>query len=448
MAEIAPFRGLRYNPDRVPNLTEVFIPPYDVISPRQQEQFGAMSPYNMVHLELGKTTPEDSGENNAHTRAEARLAEWRREGVLIREDRPAVYYYELDYTLEGRIPGTRYGFICVLRLEDFAGGSVRPHERTFQAVKDERLGLMTACKANLSPVFAVYPDDVRCVDEILRAGREPRAIAAFSDLEGMRHRVWRVSAPDVLSAATAAMKGKPIFIADGHHRYETALTYSSIQRRLFPAASPRASFNYIMVYLSDMNQEGLKILPTHRLLRGLGAWNPERFLKEAEEFFTISRYDANKSEEMKWRQDLEKANSGDDTAIGFCCRELDAFYLLKGKPEIIGSHLCGLGIPKILHKLVVVVLDHIVLRRLMGLPETFLADEKNIHFKHLFEETVQGVHSGSFDAAFLINPTHMEHVREVASAGLTMPHKSTYFYPKAGSGIIINPLSAVEEIVL
>lgn len=448
MAEVAPFRGLRYNPDKVANLAEVFIPPYDVISPGQQDLFSTLSPYNMIHLELGKSTPGDTASDNAHTRAAACLADWQREKVLIREDRPAFYYYELDYSSEGGGRQTRYGFLCVLRLEDFDKGSVRPHEKTFQTVKDERLGLMKACKANLSPVFAVYTDDAGAVDRALRDGREPHEIIAFTDMEGMAHRVWRVTGQKALRAVEQAMKESVIFIADGHHRYETALNYRSLLRKAFPESSPRASFNYIMMYLSDMNQPGLKILPTHRLLRGLRDWNPERFLEEAAKFFSVVRYDATDSGAAKWREDLERANCGDEVAIGLYCDGVDGFHLLKGKLGIILPRLEERGIPGVLQKQVVVVLDHIVLRELMGLSEAFLADEKNIHFKHVFEDALHGVQSGDFDASFLINPTRMDHVREVASTGLTMPHKSTYFYPKVGSGIVVHPLSPVEEIVL
>lgn len=304
MAEIAPFRGLRYNPEKLPNLTEVFIPPYDVISPEQQEFFSALHPYNMIHLELGKSAPGDCEANNVHTRAKTLLVKWKQENVLTREDRPAIYYYELDYTLEGDLRRTRYGFICVLRLEDFAQGSVRPHERTFQAVKNERLGLMLACNANLSPVFAVYPDDAGSVDEVLRTGRESQPIISFTDTAAMVHRVWRVTNGDALRAAADYMKEKAIFIADGHHRYETALVYRDLQRVRFPGASPLASFNYVMMYLSDMNQGGLTILPTHRLLRGLGSWDPETFLREAEPFFRISRYDATDFGKKRWQEDL------------------------------------------------------------------------------------------------------------------------------------------------
>jgi uncharacterized protein (DUF1015 family) len=325
---------------------------------------------------------------------------------------------------------------------------VRPHERTFQAVKDERLGLMLACNANLSPIFAVYADDERSVDAVLRAGRESRPIISFTDTEGMAHRVWRGTDALALRTAAVSMKERAIFIADGHHRYETALAYRNLQRSRFPEASPLASFNYVMMYLSDMNQGGLTILPTHRLLRGLGSWDPERFLLEAESYFRITRYDASDSGKKRWREDLEQEDSGDQAVIGFYWEHSDAFYLLEGKSGRIGSCLSELRIPQILQKLVVVVLDHIVLRKLMGLSDAFLADEKNIHFEHAFEKALHGVQSGGFDAVFLIKSTRMEHVQEVASAGLTMPHKSTYFFPKAGSGIVVHALSPVEEVVL
>ena len=285
MAEVAPFRGLRYNLKKIPNLAEVVIPPYDVISAQEQEIFHQISPYNMIHLELGKSEPGDGEEQNAHSRAGSYLREWRQEQVLIRDEQPSIYYYELDYSLHGRMKQTRYGFICILRLEDFESGTVKPHEKTFQKIKDERLGLMLACHANLSPVFSLYSDPIEVVDRSLRAGREPEPIAVFTDNQSMEHRMWKVSDLEVLQHVRSLLRDKEIFIADGHHRYETAINFRNLQRKRFPNGGPRPSFEYIMMYLSNMSQEGLTILPTHRLLRHMDAWDPKSFAARGREFF-------------------------------------------------------------------------------------------------------------------------------------------------------------------
>ncbi|MDY0040571.1 MAG: DUF1015 domain-containing protein [Desulforhabdus sp.] len=447
MAEIAPFRGFRYNLERIPDLSEVVIPPYDVISKREQELFHLKHPYNMIRLELGESTSDDSEQNNAHTRAACYMQEWLKEKIFIRDDQPAIYYYELEYSLRPQTRQTRYGFLCLLRLEDFAGGGVRPHERTFQAIKDERLRLMLACQANLSPVFALYSDPAQLVDHHLRGGREPDELFSFKDENGMIHRMWRVKNLTILQQVRSLMLDKAIFIADGHHRYETALNYRNIQRERFKNGKPQAPYEYVMIYLSNMNQGGLTILPTHRLLRNINSWEPQLFLKQAQAFFEIVSYKADEGGQRAWRSKLDEAGSRNNTAIGFYSRKVSSFYLLQARREAVSTHLAQVGIPEVLHDLDVVVLDTIVLRHLLGLSEALLADENNINFKHDLLDALLNVQSGDYEVGFFINPTRIEQVQNVATAGLIMPHKSTYFYPKVGSGLVINPLYPNEEIL-
>ena len=441
MAEIAPFCGLRYNPEKLASLADVVIPPYDVISPKDQELFHQISPYNMVHLELGRTTPRDTESDNAHTRAARSLREWQRAKVLMRDEQPAVYYYELIFAVSPEVRQTRYGFICALRLEDFSSGFVRPHERTFQAVKDERLSLTQACEANLSPVFALYSDPAMVVDHTLRIGRERAPIIAFADREGMEHRIWRVVNPEIVDRVNSLMLEKPIFIADGHHRYETALNYRALQHRRFGNSSPQAPYEFVMMYLSNLNQGGLVILPTHRLLKHMGPWEPRGFLRDALAYFDISDYAVNAEGQHRWRADLEKGRETGETVIGLYWRQADALYLLRARHELVSSYLAARGINKLLHRLDVVILDRLLLRHLLEISDTFLANERIIHFKHDLLEAVAAVQEGDFEAGFFINPTRIEQVQEVASAGLIMPHKATYFYPKVGSGLVIYPLA-------
>jgi uncharacterized protein (DUF1015 family) len=440
MAEIAPFRGLRYQTEKLEDLAGLVIPPYDVISPEEQELFHQASPYNMIHLELGSKTSEDTEANNPHTRAAKYLLEWQREKVLVREEDPALYYYELDFPVTRELRQTRAGFMCALRLQDFSSGFVRPHEKTFQAVKDERLGLMLACQANLSPVFALYSDPAMVVDYTLKNGREPEPVISFVDRAGMKHRLWRVVHRETVQQVTALMLDKPIFIADGHHRYETALNYRNIQRRSQGNAPADAPFESIMMYLSNLDQGGLLILPTHRLLRRLGSWEPERFLGNASAYFEVIRYDTTAHGQLRWREDLDKGRTAGETVIGMHWREAESFYLMKAKQEVVSSYLAGRGVDEVLRSLDVVILDQLLLRRLLELPESFLANEHNIHFKQDLQEAVSAVQTGAYEIGFFINPTRIEQVQEVASAGLIMPHKATYFYPKVGSGLVIYPL--------
>jgi uncharacterized protein (DUF1015 family) len=442
MADIAPFRGLRYNTEKVNDLAAVAIPPYDVISPEEQELFLRASPNNMVYLELGKTTPEDNETNNAHTRAKEYFREWQQERILIRDEQPAMYYYELDYEIGPGVRQVRYGFICTLRLEEFSTGLVRPHEKTFDAVKDERLGLMRACQTNLSPVFALYSDPAMVIDHALKLAREPAPVISFEDRVGMRHRVWRVVDSRTIQHVRSLMLDKPIFIADGHHRYETALNYRSIQRKQLGNSALEAPFDFIMMYLSNLDQGGLTILPTHRMLKNLDRWDPGEFLGKASAYFDVVGHDTTATGQLGWRKALENGRVDKETFIGLYWHGAGSFYLLKARPQAVSSYLAVQGVNEVLRGLDVVILDRLLLRHLLGLSDAVLGCEHNIHFKHDLLEAAAAVRAGNYEVGFFINPTRIEQVQDVASAGLIMPHKATYFYPKVWSGLLIHSLVA------
>jgi uncharacterized protein (DUF1015 family) len=447
MAEIAPFKGLRYNREEIPDLAQVVIPPYDVISAKEQQDFYARSPYNFIRLELGMTTPEDSSTNNAHTRAAAWLGQWRRQGILIRDSKPAIYYCELDYKVGTGLEKTRKGFICLLRLEEFSSGGVRPHEKTFQAIKNERLALMLACNANLSPVFALYPDSGAGIHSTLASGKAGAPAISFTDAAGKTQRVWPVTEPSILNEICALMLEKPIFIADGHHRYETALNYRDMQRERYGRSRTGASYEFIMVYLTDMDESGLTVLPTHRLLKNLGSWDCEAVMERAGSSFHVERFESEEVGELRWKEAIEAGGMRNDTTIGVYSQKTAYAYVLTAKRDVVSSLLAQKGIPFQLRTLDVVVLDQLVLRDLLGLSEQFLANEHNISFSHDFTAALDAVRSSRFDAGFFINHTRIEQVREVANSGLIMPHKSTYFYPKVISGLVVNPIYADEEII-
>ncbi len=263
----------------------------------------------------------------------------------------------------------------------------------------------------------------------------------------MDHRLWRVTDFDILRQVRSLMQDKVIFIADGHHRYETALNFRDVMRKKHPGAGSLAPFEYIMMYLSNLNQGGLTILPTHRLLKHLNSWDPEALMARAEGFFEISQFEATDSGQARWQAVLEAGQEARETVIGFfSIRRPEFFYLLTTKREAVSSYLRSQGVQEVLHDLDVEVLDQVVLRHILGACDSLLGDENNIHFQHDFADALHQVRSGAYEAGFFINPTRMEQVQDVASAGLIMPHKSTYFYPKVGSGLVVNPLDPGEDI--
>ncbi|MDR3568050.1 MAG: DUF1015 domain-containing protein [Syntrophobacteraceae bacterium] len=448
MAAIAPFRGFCYNLEEVHDLARVTIPPYDVISSDEQRAFHDGNPYNFIRLELGLTTPEDSAQNNPHTRAAAWIKQWTQQGILVRSPQPSIYRYELDYKTESEPVKTRRGFICALRLEDFSSGRVRPHEKTFQAAKDERLGLMVACNANLSPVFALYPDSGEQVYGALSGEAPVAPPVSFTDKTGMAHRFWPVTERLILDRVRELMGDKPIFIADGHHRYETALNYRNQLRKRYGGGNANASYEFIMVYLTDMNEPGLTILPTHRLLGNLGDRDCEQVMEKAKDLFHVERFQVQSGDRaVEWKKAIGAGGLRKEITLGVYCRKAACAYVLTAKKEEVSSLLARKDIAPALRTLDVVVLDQVLLREIFGLSEQFLADERNISFMHDFSGAVEAAMSDRFDAGFFINQTRIEQVREVADAGLIMPHKSTYFYPKVTSGLVINPLYPNEEIV-
>jgi uncharacterized protein (DUF1015 family) len=449
MGDIAPLRGYRYNQEVVPDLAAVVTPPYDVISPAAQEIYYRRHPYNMVRLILENREPGDTEEHNWFTRAAEELRAWREQRILLRDPQPALYDYEIDYSELPGLTKTRQGFICLVRLQEFSHGSIRPHERTFAATKSERLKLMCACNANLSQIFALYPDPADVVRGQLRVGREERPVMAFADEAGIRHRLWRVTAPEVIKGVAALMEEKPLFLADGHHRYETALAYRELMRAKYHDRGEKASFNYVLMYLASMNQDGLTILPTHRLFGRLPEFQLDSFLEAAGRYFEVEPFpfDSARREQVLESFLASLRGAGSRHFVGLYTAEAGAFVLLKLRADV-DSRAWRDHLPGPLHHLDVVVLTELVLKRLLRVDEKTLGDERQIHYSHDGREAVRLVDSGAYQVAFLINPTRVDQVQEVASAGLIMPHKSTYFYPKVIDGSVLHLLDPHEDVSL
>ncbi len=447
MAELVPWRALFYNPDKIRNLAPIVTPPYDVISPEQQAGFYDKHLYNVIRLILPRPQRNNPDPDSRYLQAAEDFSNWRRQGILIRDTRPALFYWETEYLLEGQ-KHIRRAVVGLIRLESFESGVVRPHEKTFSAHKTDRFKLMQQVQAHLSTVFALYPDRTDAVLTSLRQGLPETPMFDFKDYEGSQQRFFRVTDPKAIQAATAGMASLPIFIADGHHRYETSLAYQAWMQEHYPEASLRASFNYILIYLSNMLDPELVIRPAHRLLniRRLQNFSEETLLAKLPEFFEIEPFALAATPIPANAKSLEAAlhQAGQHgTGMAVITPSKKAF-ILKLKSGVMNGSLTA-NMPPALTKLDVVALNFLILEKVMGLSSKEQDDEEIFQYSSTVTGSLEAIDKGKVDLAFLLNPTRIEHVQEVATSGLIMPRKSTYFYPKVPVGLVMHLIDPNEE---
>jgi uncharacterized protein (DUF1015 family) len=445
MARVKPLRGLLYNPEKVGDLSRVTAPPYDVITPGHQETLYRRHPNNIVRLILSKASPSDKPGKDRYSRAAADLGKWIEEGVLVRDGSPAIYYYIQKYTLTDGRKRTRKGFIALARLEEFGEGAIRPHERTLSGPKEDRLNLMKACKANLSSIFALYPETEKegSINSILdsAAGGEPVMDVRGDD--GVVNRLWRIDDPEVIVRVTGKMEAKNLFIADGHHRYETALNYRNMMNEEFRSPTGEEPFNYVMMYFTGMEDEGLDLLPTHRVVHSLEGLEAETFLDICMEYFDLEELPFDDNTEPGVRKEFLKkmeGGGGELTRLGLYLRAKKSYFILTLKTKKIMDDLFRDAIPEVYKALDVTVLHSLVLDKILGITTEDQERQTKLVYVKGVEEALEEGRSGKNQIVFLMNPTKVEQVKYVSEAGLLMPQKSTYFYPKLLSGLVINLL--------
>jgi uncharacterized protein (DUF1015 family) len=447
MAKIVPFRGIVYNPERVENLASVATPPYDVITPQEQLAFYERHPWNIIRLILGKTSEKDTPRDNRHTRSADFFNAWLSEGVLIQDPAPAFYLTSIDFSVQSR-KITRWGVISLVALEPFDKGVVLPHEKTFSRVKSERLDLMKSCHANYSPIFSLYSDAGQSVVNALRQSCSEMAPGMkpdmkFVDVYGHLHQLWRITDTAVHRRITDFMKDKAIFIADGHHRYETALNYRQWVADRTPGFSPEHPANFIMMYLCGMEDPGLVILPAHRMVKSISPEKMDAFMTAATDCFDLARVTLEPESGMasrteKWDRAL---NSGPPlTRIGVVVRNHPHGHLLSLKPGVM-QRMFGHEMSERMLELDVTVLTRLILMELLGLNHSQLDDESIMSYSSRTDVALEAVRTGDCEAAFILNPTRIDQVKRIAEAGEIMPRKSTYFYPKVITGQVLNRLT-------
>lgn len=407
MSNISPFKGTRYNTEKVKDISKVTAPPYDVISSQEQKDLYESNPYNIVRILLGMDFPEDNQNENKYMRAKAFLKDWHDKGILKTDEKESIYIYEQDFKVDGRIK-TRLGFMALLKLEDFdrESSTVYPHENTLTAPKEDRTKLIHSIKANIGPIFAIYEDEDKALLNILKQECEKKALIDIVDANGIRNKLWVMDDSEKVAAVKAIMKDKKIFIADGHHRYEVGLAFSKFIK------DPR--YGYILSYFTDLNGEGLVIFPVHRLLGNI----PADILKNIEGY-------------LKDCFKIEKLNSQKDVLL-FLKKSADnqPRFVMYIKGKFIGLIWAGKD------DLDVNIVKNMIIE---PLKTKCLEPEKiSIDFTKDLDYAVRKVNQGEFSLAVLLNPVNIKQIRDIAFAGKRMPQKSTYFYPKVLSGLVIN----------
>ena len=432
MADVRAFRAFRYDLGRVGAFRDVVAPPYDVIDPTLQEALYARSPHNVIRLILNKERPDDDERENRYSRAARHLREWLHEGILTQDSARSLYVYHQHFEIEGR-RHTRRGFLARVRLEPLGKGRIYAHEETLAGPRADRLKLFQATQMNLSPIFGLYPDDEGAVQGLLDGAVGRSLPLEATDHLGVVSRLWPISDQHVHSQVSALMSPRPVFLADGHHRYETGLRYLEERRAAGDVPNDESAPNFILMMLVSMSDPGLVILPTHRLVSGVPGLTADRLRAVLATHFEVEPVGTGDAgAQTTW--ELIQADGGQDL-LGFGTTD-GVWQFARFRAPDTAARLApdhspawrGLGV-SILH---VVVLDHLFPAALAARPQC--------RYVHLLREVTQAQASGQCDLAILVPPASMDHVEQIAGNLEKMPPKSTYFYPKLLSGLVFNSL--------
>ncbi len=463
MAIVAPFRALRFNPQRLEHLEDVVTPPYDIIDEKHQAAFQARNPYNMIYLDISKSPGKGDESAERYAQAKKYFTNWQDEKVLIRDEQPAIYLYNIEFTLPSGIRLTRKGLVALVGLSEFSEGTVKPHEETFATVTADRLRLIDTCQAQFSQIFALYAEDGADIIPTLEKGVAEKPLYEVRDADGGRHSIWPVADKVILARVQELFRDKAVYIADGHHRYSTSLQYRKLMQEKHGELPARSPYNFTMMYLCPIEDPGLTVLPTHRLvtlpgdiipglpsmdvLAGMmaGVFELEEVKGGAREILlaeVLARMDDSLAEGTKSR-----------TMFGLYHAAEDRCFLLTLKDEALQNKALAAR-PTALRDLDVVILSDLVVGNILGLDYERCEQENLVRYFADPDEALDVAvkesigQENALPLLFLMNNTKVLQVKRVADEHLIMPHKSTYFYPKILTGLLLNKLNPDEEIVL
>jgi uncharacterized protein (DUF1015 family) len=441
MAIISPFRAWRYDPEQV-SVQQVVTQPYDKITPAMQEQYYQASPYNLVRIILGKRQPADSDSDNVYTRAAESFQDWRQTSILRRDPEPSIYRYAQNFAIPGpagaerQVRAERHGFIALGRIEQYSANVVFRHEQTLAKPKADRLDLLRANRAHFGQIFMLYGGSGK-VDALLSSAIPPQRTPEIevTDEYSVVHRVWKISDPSVVASVQDQMREKKLIIADGHHRYETALTYRNERRATADTSSGiPAPYDSVMMTFVDMDPAGLVILPTHRLVFGLPSFPAAQFEGDARKFFNVEQVDPS-IDATRATTILKNAGHAGTALLAVTADRA----LLLHTPKAIGTPIFGKFSLR-QQSLDVVQLHKCLLEAALHISEEALRNQDNVSYCRETSEALDQVRTGKVQIAFLMNPVRIEQVRDIAFAGEVLPQKSTDFYPKLLSGLTIYAL--------
>jgi len=423
MARIEPLRALHYSPEMAGPLQALAAPPYDVIDPQQRAELAARSPHNVVAIDL----PEDPDGGDRYEHAARLLDEWLAQDVVVRDSELALWALVQDYTAPDGRRLTRNGFFARVRVENYGPGTIRPHERTHPGPKLDRLRLTRATKANLSPIFSLYSDPELRAWGALEPATHGEPFGEATDSDGTQSRLWRIADPDAITAAQEAIADAELLIADGHHRYETARVYAD-------EIGGEGDHRYVLMCLVALQDEGLTIFPTHRLVTGLAddSAKQEALGRTLKENFDIAEVDADEL--------VPSSEDGDGVVLGYMDSHFRRPYRLTLKDHGLADAALP-DMPEPYRRLDTAVLEALVLQRPLGLSEDDISHLRGLGYARSFAEARELVESGEYDAGFFMRSIPVAQIQEIAAAGVNMPPKSTYFFPKVPTGLLFNPLS-------
>jgi uncharacterized protein (DUF1015 family) len=445
MATILPFKGLRYNPEKIKDISQVITPPYDVISEKERDGYYEVHPSNVIRLILGKEYPGDDQSKNKYTRSAEFFDTWRREEILTQEAEPALYIYAQEFTLSGK-KYIRRGFISLVKLEDFKTGEIYPHEHTLAKPKEDRMNLMKACNSNLSQVFTFFEDDGGKISNLLHKVSEGDSGASvtpdidFTDNYGVRNLLWVIKDNKVIDELTLQMKNRALFIADGHHRYETALFYRDLMKSSGEKPDSNGIYpsDYVMMMCVSMEDPGLQILPTHRLARNVEDLDPEKIKKSLNEVFDISDMGSDCSVETLTQKLSEDAHK--HKLAMYIGEEDKKFYILTLRDEKLLDPILTDEYTE--WKFIDTgILHGVIFDGVLGIQAKNISKSESVKYIQGIENSVASVNKGEYQIAFFLNPTKIDQISNIALKRHKMPPKATYFYPKLMTGMVIRHIS-------
>ncbi len=439
MAVIRPFKGIRYNPEKV-KLEEVITEPYDRIPPPLQEVYYARNPKNYVRVILGKEEDPEHPEKDKYKRAQLYLEDWLEDGTLIEEDQEAFYLYEQEYDVSGQRLNRR-GLVARVKLEEFSTRKVLPHEKTFPKHKADRLNLLRATNTNTGQIFLLYKDDdLRVTEAVMKARQGAELGAEIVDEDHFTHRMWIIKDETAIAEIQKAMADKVLIIADGHHRYETSLKYQKEKLAERGTIQGDEPFNYIMMTLFRLDDPGLVILPTYRLVKGLDKLSPETLKETLSLYFDIQELDAADQKEQVTLAKVQDIVNSESHAFAAYVAQLKKYFLFRLKSEEILDKEISEERSKAWKLLDVAILHSLIIDKLHSLSTAPFSLENNVSYIRDLEQGLTKVRDGEFQMILLLRPAELNQIREVVENGELMPQKSTDFFPKLKSGLVINPL--------